>query len=305
MQPYKPENNFQTVDDASLVYSLRFTGRFREGQEEMENDVEIRITARRLTDEQRADVARTICNTLNEKYFPLPTAAPVGEAIGSEKDLCESPGVAEANSIGAFHELTIILGILGIDESLNRLRKAASDKASAMPNTDFAAAELRILSAHPELRMRHEHIVELNPTQAGRLREWLDKPNGSHRPTSRVGFEAVCGGGLLVRTKPYGEEGAEREDKSTARAAMALADRQAEKRAIDDFDWLCRKMREVWVALAEKSGDSNRHAPSTWQQLAEDAIHLARQTMPLHCVCSDPSNDRDAPCGHLRFGQWW
>ena len=69
MKTYKPESIFQVTDDASLVYNLRATGRFRKGQEQWENDVEISITARHLTDEQRADIADTIRDALTAKYL--------------------------------------------------------------------------------------------------------------------------------------------------------------------------------------------------------------------------------------------
>ena len=70
METYKPESNFQAICDASLVYNLRSTGCFRKGQEEWENDVAIAITARYLSDEQRADIARTIRDAMNSKYLP-------------------------------------------------------------------------------------------------------------------------------------------------------------------------------------------------------------------------------------------
>ena len=70
MELYKPESNFQAIGDASLVYNLRSTGRFRKGQEEWENDVAIAITARHLSDEQRVDIARTIRDVMNAKYQP-------------------------------------------------------------------------------------------------------------------------------------------------------------------------------------------------------------------------------------------
>lgn len=47
-----------------------------------------------------------------------------------------------------------------------------------------------------------EHIVELGRAQRETLIEWLQNPNGSHR-AGRVTFEAVEGGGILVRTDPY------------------------------------------------------------------------------------------------------
>jgi hypothetical protein len=47
-----------------------------------------------------------------------------------------------------------------------------------------------------------EHLTELNPVGVDRLRTWLARPNGS-LTMGRVTFEAVAGGGILVRTKPY------------------------------------------------------------------------------------------------------
>lgn len=47
-----------------------------------------------------------------------------------------------------------------------------------------------------------EHLTELNPCGVDRLREWLARPDGA-LSMGRVTFEAVAGGGILVRTKPY------------------------------------------------------------------------------------------------------
>lgn len=80
MKTYKPESNFQATADASLVYNLRTTGRFHKGREQWQNDVAISITAHHLTDEERADIARTIRDAMNAKYVDarpegLPNAA--------------------------------------------------------------------------------------------------------------------------------------------------------------------------------------------------------------------------------------
>lgn len=48
-----------------------------------------------------------------------------------------------------------------------------------------------------------EHIVGVQPKHMDDLRKWLQLPNGSHI-LGRVTFEAVEGGGLFVRTRPYG-----------------------------------------------------------------------------------------------------
>ena len=49
-----------------------------------------------------------------------------------------------------------------------------------------------------------EHIVELNHVMVATLREWLNRPNGAC-PMGRVNFEAVEGGGIRIRTEPYGK----------------------------------------------------------------------------------------------------
>ena len=69
MKTYKPESSFQATADGSLVYNLRATGRFRNGQEQWENDVAISITAHQITDEQRADIADAIRELMNAKYL--------------------------------------------------------------------------------------------------------------------------------------------------------------------------------------------------------------------------------------------
>lgn len=61
-----------------------------------------------------------------------------------------------------------------------------------------------------------EHIAELNRTDTAALREWLVRPNGAHvvpqkprgvpHSSTRVVFEAVEGGGILVRTHNYAED---------------------------------------------------------------------------------------------------
>jgi hypothetical protein len=44
-----------------------------------------------------------------------------------------------------------------------------------------------------------EHLIELNPSGVVRLRDWLAHPDGA-LVMGRAGFEAVPGGGILVRT---------------------------------------------------------------------------------------------------------
>lgn len=50
-----------------------------------------------------------------------------------------------------------------------------------------------------------EHIVQVPAHAVPTLRRWLESPNGAHTPFQRLTVEAVQGGGILVRTKPYGE----------------------------------------------------------------------------------------------------
>lgn len=49
---------------------------------------------------------------------------------------------------------------------------------------------------------RREHLVDVPYRHMANLRAWLERPNGSHN-IGRVTFEAVEGGGVLVRTLPY------------------------------------------------------------------------------------------------------
>lgn len=51
-----------------------------------------------------------------------------------------------------------------------------------------------------------DHHVQLNNTDRRALLAWLERPNGSWHPdasNSRVTMDAVEGGGVLVRTRPY------------------------------------------------------------------------------------------------------
>lgn len=47
------------------------------------------------------------------------------------------------------------------------------------------------------------HIVEIYQRDMDRLRAWLERPNGSLSVGRRVTLEAVGGGGILIRTRPY------------------------------------------------------------------------------------------------------
>jgi hypothetical protein len=58
-----------------------------------------------------------------------------------------------------------------------------------------------------------DHHVQLNATQTADLREWLARPSGSLSDGGRLTVDAVSGGGVLVRTRPYSYQhaiGAER-----------------------------------------------------------------------------------------------
>lgn len=48
-----------------------------------------------------------------------------------------------------------------------------------------------------------EHIVQLNRDEVSNICEWSDRPNGSLILGGRLSLNAVEGGGILVRTKPY------------------------------------------------------------------------------------------------------
>lgn len=48
-----------------------------------------------------------------------------------------------------------------------------------------------------------ERIVQLSMAEAAQLRAWLHGPNGTLQLGPRLKVEAVEGGGLLVRTKPW------------------------------------------------------------------------------------------------------
>lgn len=48
-----------------------------------------------------------------------------------------------------------------------------------------------------------DHTVELNNLERGHLLAFLAKPNGSLTLGNRLTVEAVEGGGVLVRTKPF------------------------------------------------------------------------------------------------------
>jgi hypothetical protein len=55
-------------------------------------------------------------------------------------------------------------------------------------------------------RMNTRLSADVRPSDMAALRQWLERPNGSHGPESSRGlvtFDAVVGGGILVRTKPW------------------------------------------------------------------------------------------------------
>lgn len=48
-----------------------------------------------------------------------------------------------------------------------------------------------------------EHVIQINRQQREQLMDWLESPNGAHTVNYRLTFNAVEGGGVLVRTHPY------------------------------------------------------------------------------------------------------
>lgn len=49
-----------------------------------------------------------------------------------------------------------------------------------------------------------QHIVQVTTSDMSRLRDWMSHPNGSLN-LGRATLEAVVGGGILIRTRPYRE----------------------------------------------------------------------------------------------------
>lgn len=83
--------------------------------------------------------------------------------------------------------------------------------------------------------MSTDHIVELNASQLRQLERWLWRPSGS-LALGRVTFEAVSGGGLLVRTRPFQQE--------LAKTSEVRPARQTGKTAAS----------EAWIAEQEAAG---------------------------------------------------
>ena len=54
----------------------------------------------------------------------------------------------------------------------------------------------------PKKEAYNQHTVELNVHQTAAFRHWLAQPNGTHR-VGRVSFEAVEGGGILIKTESF------------------------------------------------------------------------------------------------------
>lgn len=54
-----------------------------------------------------------------------------------------------------------------------------------------------------EVESVREHIVKVAAKHMDDLRRWLERPNGSFT-VDRATLEAVEGGGILVRTRPFG-----------------------------------------------------------------------------------------------------
>lgn len=86
-------------------------------------------------------------------------------------------------------------------------QRAAEDVARAV----HRAVLVRVLADR-------DHIVQLNSAELAQLRRFLTEPNGSHRAGDRLSVDA-CGGGVLVRTRPYTHQ----------RPGMALAQEQDQR----------------------------------------------------------------------------
>lgn len=52
-----------------------------------------------------------------------------------------------------------------------------------------------------------EHIVTIGSAERERLLAWLAAPSGSLRLNERLCYEAVEGGGVMVRTEPWKPKG--------------------------------------------------------------------------------------------------
>jgi hypothetical protein len=69
------------------------------------------------------------------------------------------------------------------------------------------AAEQVARAVHRAVLVRvladRDHTVQLNAVQTADLAQWLTRPNGSMSDGQRLSVDAVSGGGVLVRTRPY------------------------------------------------------------------------------------------------------
>lgn len=48
-----------------------------------------------------------------------------------------------------------------------------------------------------------EHVITISSAEREKLLAWLGRPNGSLGVAARVTFEAVEGGGVMIRTRPW------------------------------------------------------------------------------------------------------
>lgn len=69
------------------------------------------------------------------------------------------------------------------------------------------AAEQVARAVHRAVLVRvladRDHSVQLNAIQTADLAQWLTRPNGSMSDGQRLSVDAVSGGGVIVRTRPY------------------------------------------------------------------------------------------------------
>jgi hypothetical protein len=63
---YKPENKWQTDDN--LVYNLKHKG-WLKGKSQMINDVAVNIMAHDISEDDKKQIAKIICDALNNFYF--------------------------------------------------------------------------------------------------------------------------------------------------------------------------------------------------------------------------------------------
>lgn len=120
-----------------------------------------------------------------------------------------------------------------------------------------------------------EHIVPVAAKHMDNLRRWLERPNGSFT-ADRVTLEAVEGGGILVRTQPFGGRDvcveAERELWGQ-RAALLSASTMGE--AFDRLEELVAKEKELAKTRAElEHTKAQRNLAVDWLEIPAVAAQV-------------------------------